>query len=352
VTGIPPVLLSALKYVVIVAVVFIVGRLIRSTLKPRFGRLEFATSKVEATRTIGEWVDGFMLWRAYAAIIADFPLIATYVWAAWGLMRLSYDQAETLHTVWLHIGFFALTVVAAMANVVENVTLLYALFVQRGTMFLWVTLVTAWTKYSLLSLTLVYVIFNFEAYLLSKVESQVPALVALTLFAALLFARRATQLSRQKPPLLMLQLAPDRVAAKDLLERWGQSGRTLASAALWHDSLFAVLYGLTLAAICKGVTIDGAPRLQTWARNFAWVILIGAACHIAQNIGALVAIRMRTIGWWVTPMRFFGRLRLIILSAGAVFFVALLIRFEYKTALALVGLKSAEDAVSRLLTAW
>ncbi|HEX7192966.1 MAG TPA: hypothetical protein VF381_15460, partial [Thermoanaerobaculia bacterium] len=139
--------------------------------------------------------------------------------------------------------------------------------------------------------------------------------------------------SETHPPVLSLLLAPDRLMAKGVLERWGVKGRRCAERTLFLESVLALLYGLTLPTICREVHVT-APGLQKTAEIMAWVAIIAASCHIAQNIGALIAVNRGDIGWWLGWMRRVGKVRIALASAVALYFVALLLRLEWTKVMA------------------
>lgn len=334
-----------LTFLLATAVVyFTIGRVIRP-LVPPFVAFELASTPAHAKRARMAWQDAKQTRRAYLAMVLEILLIPLYVITASLLASLVADNGH------LVVGLLNSMVAAAVAFVglahfAENAGLAFTLAIGVRPLVVFVTRVLGKFKYTIMALTVVWVIFETEAYLYVSLRRQqgvntLVLLIAATLLVGFLAARQLTMLSRERPSLLTLQFAPSRLAAKDVLERWGRKGRKAAERALLLESLLALLYGLMVATLCERVEI-AERRFGSMAVYLAWVILTAAACHLAQNLGAYVALRRQAMGWWVGTMRRIGRIRLLLLGAVAAYFICLLISIEYGAIL------SAGDRIKQL----
>lgn len=343
-----PELLKGLVGLALLAVFYLVIIQARRPLQPPFVAMELASSAGHAKRARQEWADAKRIRGAVWTIFFDGILVVPlYLGVAWRLAWSAIDPKDEL-TLGLNLIVYGFFVVAAVANWLEDFGLLLTLW--RETPSAAVVLVTrllARAKYTIFALTVVYVMFRVVVYLFGHLRTLVGNhprstlgwLVAATAILAFLVARRVTRLSRSHPPLLALQLASDRLSAMAVLERWGAKGRRGAQATLILESLLAVLFGLTLATICERMgVLEGwlkpeagyLPFIKGLATSMAWLTLIAAACHLAQNIGALVAVRSNGMGWWVGPQRRVGKLRLLLLGIVALYFVVILISVEVR----------------------
>ncbi len=325
-------LVNAFWVVGIGGVAWLVISRIRRTLDPPFAALEFASNPKDAKRVLTAWTDAKRRLRVLVTIAIEFfILIPLYVTAAWTLAAAGEDPNHEVITAASYFVAFAVTA-AALAHYVESFSIAVTL-IARAPMLVFATRILGWIKYTILALAAVYAIFRAEAYLFLKLGDQkwsnlLSGLVVGTLLIALFAFHASTRLSKSYPPLVALQLAPSRLAAKDILERWGAKGRRIAGRALLLQCAMAVLYGLTLAEIFKRVEVP-APTLDKFAAYLSWLMLIAAACHVAQNLGAFVAVRRRAMGWWVTPMRRLGRVRMALLALALGYSIALLVRVEF-----------------------
>jgi|SRR5688572_2255174 len=329
---IPAQFLLAIKWLLATAVLyFVISRVIRP-LAPPFVALELASTPTHAKRVRMAWQDAGQIWRAYTAILLETLLIPFYFFATLHVARAFMNED---HQVVLNMNVIVVIamLVAAVMHLAENIGLVVTLMIGARAPVVWLTRILGRIKYTIIALTVVWVIFQivFSIYMWLGKPHRVNTLawlIAATVVVGLLVMRRLTMLSRNYPPLFALQFAPSRLAAKDVLERWGQRGRKSAERALLLESLLAVLYGLTLATICQRHRVD-QQLLNRTAEYLGWVMLAAASCHIAQNVGAYVALRREAMGWWVGTMQRLGRLRLFLLGVVATYFVSLLIRAEW-----------------------
>jgi hypothetical protein len=334
---IPDNVLSVMEWLVATALVYLaIGRIIRPLVTP-FVAFELASTSNHAKRVLMTWQDAKQIRRVLCAIVLETLLIPLYVVTAWKLMMAVNDEQHPVVGV-LNVFVATAMTLAGLAHFVENIGLVVTLTIGARPAIVFFTRFLGWFKYTVMALTTVWLIFQAEAYLyvwLGKQQSghKLGWLLAAMVIVGLLVARQLTRLSRNRPSLLALQFAPSRLAAKDILEQWGSAGRAMAARALLLESALAVLYGLTLAVTCERIdppVFDGA------AVYIGWLMLTAAACHLAQNVGAYVAVRRRTMGWWVGMMRRVGRLRLALLGVTALYFLCLLVWVEW-SALAWIG---------------
>lgn len=327
---------EALAGVVVTTVIYLGIVLVRRTLDPPFGRLAFASTKSHADRVLAAWKERKTKGRTFLIVaVENLLLIPLYVTTTWMLGTALDDLSRPVLSK-VNTGAMITMVVAALAHFAQNLCILVTLLLQARKLMVFLTSAFGWIKNTSLALSVVYIIFRIELYLSTQLKAQetpytLASLIVSTLVVALLMARRQTALSRAHPPLLALQLAPSRFAAKDVFERWGEKGRKDAHSALLLQSLFAVLYGLTLAVICDRVDV-AQPELQMVRGYVGWIMLIAATCHVAQNLGAYAALRLRSMGWWGAPMRRLGWVRIGLLVLGTAYFVILLIRREWQWA--------------------
>lgn len=337
-------LADAVVWVCAAVALYIVIRELSRPLQPMFVSMELA-SHIGAKRGLKKWQDAGMIRRALGVIALDVAFVLLYVRGAW---LLTIATIESTHgVVMLTLAWLVLRAIwaAAIVNLLEDLGLLITLLGSKVREDVVVaTRVLGWIKYTIFALTVVYVMFRVEVYLFGHLRTLVAdhprhtigSLVAATVIVAFLVARRVVHLSRNHRPLLSLQLAPNQLAAKGVLERWGTTGRGNAKAALILESVLALLYGLALATICERLGFldhwlwpqAGKPWIKVSAAYAAWLTLIAAACHLAQNLGAYVAVRTSTMGWWVGAMRYAGRLRLTLLSVVLVYFALILVSVE------------------------
>jgi hypothetical protein len=311
-------------------VYLIVNRILRP-LTPALVNLEFATVPKQANAIREQWQDGHQIGFAVAAILMqNLLLIPLYSLTAVLLAYVFKPEGRVME--FLNWTLVLLVILVAAAHFLENAALLVTLIFRARDTVVFGTRKLAWFKYTVAALAMLYATFRGEAYLYVLLGHREPFIVAvlvvMTVAAGFVTARQLTLLSRDYPPLLALQLAPSRLAAKDILERWGHQGRARAGRALLLQTLFAVLCGLTLATFCARVHLH-ATVLDKIAQSFGWAVLAAAACHVAQNVGAFVAVRRRDMGWWVDSMRALGRARLVLLGVTALYFIALLIGWEW-----------------------
>lgn len=330
----------------ITLLVYLFVRQIGRPLRPSFATLEFAATPVSAKRALLTWEEAGTKSRALWMIgFESFLLIPLYVITAFTLA----DAAETAKIpggsgdVWVLAAVF----LAALLNYAENVCLTLTLMSKARESLVFVTRWLAWSKSTILALTVVYTFIRVEMYLDARLGQQgwqytLPVLVVATLIMAFVVGRRLTALSASYPPLLALQLAPSRLAAKDVLERWGDKGRKFAQRTLLLQAAFAILYGLTLAGMCDLVNVK-VPLLQNLAGYLSWFMLIAGGCHVGQNLGAYMALRLRGMGWWVDVMRRLGWARMTIHSLAGGYFVVLLLRREWHV-VKWIGVRIAEVA--------
>jgi hypothetical protein len=321
---------AGIAYVIIIA--------LRSRLKPGFTKLELAKDSDEADRVMRKWKAAGTTGWAVATLLIDVLLfIPCYCWLAFTVTVgiVGATGAKGLeNTIWIAFG---LTILAAIGNIVQD-ALQFVTVITGKARAVFISRPLAWVKLGVLVTWVVIIILWSMRW--TRVHQQqvaadplvvLAALITATLIVAAVFANYATTLSRNKPSLLAFLLAPNRIAAKDVLERWGTSGRRTASIALLLDALLALLYGLTVATLCATVAdrIDNL-TLADLARYAEKGIILAAALHLAQNLGALIAVRRKVAGWWIDTMRRLGWARLMILGLVACFFIVLLIRAEWK----------------------
>ena len=331
-----------------------IGQLNKS-LVPQFRSLQHASSERHARNVLMEWQAGKQVGLAIAAAMLDAICILLLLTAVEVLlipMLVSTEptqvpnqesvEAIALALNWL-LNFLVMAGLgfAIFANFLADGAILIML-AKGKTYGLLVGLVriTGWFKYGMMAIAFVYLIFRGELYLYRFLSATIEdhhwktigVLSAAMVLLAFLVARRLTVFSQQHPPLLALQLASDRLMAKGILARWGKRGRASAARTLGLQIGLALLYGVTIATLCRevGEHIE-AEGLKTTAQAMAWLVIIAAACHVGQNLGALAAVYRGDMGWWVGPMRRTGKVRMFFLALVAAYFIGLLIRLEWTT---------------------
>lgn len=329
---ISPDLLRAMEWLGATALVYLILSRVIRPLVPPFVAFELASTPTHAKRVRMAWQDEKHIGRAFLAVGLETVLIPLYVTTAW---KLAVAVMDGDHPVVRALNFTVVVAVwfVGFAHFAENIGLVVTLVIGARNLVVFVTRVLGWIKYTIMALTVVWMIFEAEVYLYvwlgkERAVNTLAWLIAATAVIGFLVARQLTMLSREHPSLLALQFAPSRLAAKDILERWGRKGRKTAERALLLESGLAVLYGVTLAALCERVRIGG-PFLSRAAVYLAWVMLTAAACHLAQNVGAYVALRRHAMGWWAGTMRRLGHIRLLLLGLVITYFICLLIRLEW-----------------------
>lgn len=310
---------------------FIISRVIKP-LEPPFVAFELASTPTHAKRARMAWQDAGQMRRAYTAIFLETLFIPLYFNATLHVARAFMNEDNPV-VLRLNIAVVLAIGLAGLLHLAANIGMVVTLAIGAKASVVLMTRILGRIKYTIMALTVVAVIFEAVAGLYVWMGRQhnaytLPGLIAATILVGLVVAHRLTRLSRNRPPLFALQFAPSRLAAKDVLERWGERGRKSAERALLLESVLAVLYGLTLATICQRHRVD-EPLLHRAAEYLAWVMLTAASCHIAQNIGAYVALRRGAMGWWVGTMRRLGRVRLLLLAAVATYFICIVVRAEW-----------------------
>ena len=322
---------SLMMWMAATVVAYAVGRVFLRPLSPPFVALELAASQNHAKRVCALWQEKNYNRRALGGLaVGLFALIPLYTVTAFLLIEPYIDKKMVAVKILGYILLIAV-VFAAIAHAVENVLLAVTLITRPRATVVFATRMLAWFKYMVLALSVLYALLRGESSLYARIGSQgstgLAVLVALTVAVAFHAAQRMTTLSRDHPPLLALQLAPSRLAAKAVMEHWGKKGRRAAEKALLFQSIFAVLYGVALAAIFEAVNLRWTPPVRI-ADYFPAAMLAAAACHLAQNVGAYIALFRREMGWWVGSMRVLGRLRIALLAVAALYLGVLLIRAE------------------------
>ncbi|HUP61277.1 MAG TPA: hypothetical protein VNA69_12740 [Thermoanaerobaculia bacterium] len=315
----------------------IVGRA-GARLRPRLVAMELASTLRHASNVLLEWQQGRQMGRAIITVALDMIHVVVYAVALVTLL-VAIGRPEgippaiyaTNALVMLGVAF------AALANWAEDILMLVMLGTRKAYSFavFW-TRFLGWCKYALMALLLVYLIFRGEVYLYEFLNAVIKRghwmtiawLTATMVLLAFLVARRLSMFSQQHAPLLSLQLARDRLTAKTILEQWGRRGRRNAAITLGLQSLFALLYGITLAILCRRIEFQNE-SLQMTAGAMAWLAIIAASFHVAQNLGAFIAVNRGDMGWWVGVMRRVGRMRIALLGLVGFYFVALAVYGEW-----------------------
>lgn len=319
-----------LSFLASTTIVYAVIVLIRRRLKPAFVKLAFASTQTQASRIVTAWEEsGTKSYAIGVVLIEMFLLIPLY---AWTVGDLALRETESMPVIIAQIIAVLAALLTAVFHFVRNVLLLWRLLAPTPPIVTFLTLVLAWITNTLLALLVLCGIFRAEVYVYDKLGSEgwdypLVGLVLITVLLGLTVAARQTALSRAHPPLLALQLAPSRLAAKDILERWGERGRKAAERTLLLQCVLAIFYGVTLAVISERLPPPWSDRYQL-AKSVVWIILVAAACHLAQNLGAYIALRLRTMGWWVGAMRKLGWTRIALLTLVGFYFLAMLVWFE------------------------
>jgi hypothetical protein len=319
----------------VVVVMYLIIAWLRKPLRPSFIALELASSEKHATNVLILWKPNDFQ-RAMATVVIDMIVVLVYLVAAELLLLALLPENSPSGIVWTHgVMIFAVALIAT-ANWVEDILLLITLLRTKSGGRAFATRVLGWFKFTMVAVGVLYLIFRAEHYLFSKLDEIVKPghwkliswLSAAMLLLAFLVARRMATFSRQYPPLLSLQLASDRLNAKGILERWGKRGRREAGITLVLQSALALLYGITLATLCRKAG-DAEPALRNAGRGAAWLVIVAASCHFAQNLGAFIAVQRGQMDWWVDAMRRLGKARMILLGLVGLYGVALLIRVEW-----------------------
>jgi len=320
------------------AILYFIVRKLTASLNPPFVALELASTPKHAANVLLEWQRNQKVPFAIIACFCDALLVFFYFAACLWLVLMVHREGKVLgslsYLVALGIAF------AALANWVEDGALVVTLVRGRASESL-VALARwfGWIKYSAMAMTIVYFIFRGEVWVFERLKDYVRPhprttiglLGVVTLATTFLIGRRLTLLSRDRPPLLALQFACDRLAARDVLEKWG-SRRREAAFTLALDSLLAVLYGVTFATLFESIVLHwnaGHSKSVVDAAAFmAWVAIVAAAFHIGQNLGAFIAAVRGSMGWWVSLMRRVGWMRYLLLLEIGLYFIVVLVDYE------------------------
>lgn len=320
----------------LVGVMYLIIGWLRKPLRPAFIALELASTEKNVTNVLIQWKQNDVQ-RAMGTVVIDMIVVFLYLVAGEVLLFALLPEKSPSGIVWTHGAIMFGVAFIAAANWAEDVLLLITLMRTKPGGRAFATRVLGWFKFTMLAVGVLYLIFRGELYLFDMLDGIVRPghwktiswLSAATLLLAFLVARRLTTFSQQYPPLLSLQLASDRLNAKGILERWGKRGRRQAGITLALQSALALLYGVTLATLCRKVGVD-EPALQTAGRGAAWLMIIAASCHFAQNLGAFIAVQRGQIDWWVDAMRRLGKARILLLGLVGLYGVALLIWVEWR----------------------
>jgi hypothetical protein len=310
----------------------IIMRLARR-LSPPLVALRFALSPPQAKRVLTAWTDANLTGRAIAVLLLEAAFLVPLLLITAITLAITSDDPVRPALGYANVIVLFAVLVAGLANYVEIICLLVTTLSRPRTVVVFVTRLLAWAKNTILAFAAVYAIFRAQVYLYVRLGQQewqytFAALLVATALVAFIVARRLTAFSATYPPLLALQLAPSRLAAKDVLERWGEKGRRAARHVVLLQSLLAVLYGMMLAGLFERVDVR-YEGVQKAAAYLGWFMLIASACHVAQNLGAYVALRLNAMGWWVNVMRRLGWMRMTLLAFAAAYFAGLFLRREW-----------------------
>jgi hypothetical protein len=327
----------SLPWFIFTVIIYAALTKLRKPLRPPYIAFELASEAKHAFNILVEWRRRDMNSRAFVAVIVDAVLVPCYLLATEALLYSILDLSHAAGIVWTTIGFMFAVFLAAMANWAADLILLVEL--MRGKPWMATAArICGKFKYIAMATTLLYIIFRGEVYVYGHVHTMVhPAhwrtmvwTVGGTLILAFFVYRRLASFSQRYPTLLSLQLAPDRLTAKGILERWGLRGRRSAGITLLLQSGLALLLGVILATACRNTDV-GLEVIQKAGGAIAWLALITAACHLGQNLGAFIAVSRGEMGWWVDMMRRIGKVRIILTALVALYFVVLIVGYEAMT---------------------
>lgn len=109
------------------------------------------------------------------------------------------------------------------------------------------------------------------------------------------------------------EFAGDLATATAMIERWGESGRILASFHLGFDYLFLVLYSFTISLACAMLATHLAPNYRLWVKFgvcIAWAQPLAALLDAIEN-AALYNLLMGSqneqlpqIAWYSAALKF------------------------------------------------
>jgi hypothetical protein len=326
---------TSLALFAFVLVIYLIIARLRKALRPPFIALELASSEKHATNVLMQWKPNGVQ-RAMATVFIDIVVVLVYLAAGELLLFALQPENSPSGIVWTHGVMMIGVALIAVANGVENILLLITLIRTKPGGRAFATRVLGWFKFTMVAVGVLYLIFRGEVHLFEKLDGIVRSgdwepiwwLSAAILLLAFVVTRRLAVFSQQYPPLLSLQLASDRLNAKGILERWGKRGRRQAGITLVLQSALALLYGITLATLCRRISVD-EPVLQKAGRCAAWLVIIAASCHFAQNLGAFIAVQRGQMDWWVDAMRRLGKARMYLLGLVGLYAVALLVWVEW-----------------------
>ena len=329
-------MLIAMLCVPMVVLYAVVWKLARK-LDPPFVRMELASKQEHASNVLNEWKTRGLVSTALAVAVLDVFLAGSYVVGIVAVLVGLFAQHTAEAIAGINVMAIAAIIVAGLGNFIGDIFLF--IMIARGRTYEFLVTVTRTFgrfRYTTMALTVVYFVFRGEIYFYDELRGMIGlqdrktigSLAAVTLILSFFVLRLLTRFSAHHRPLLSLLLAPDRVSAQGVLDRWGTKGRHDAKVILLLEVVLAVLYGVTLATVCHQ-DLCNIENYEWIAESFAWVAIAAASFHVAQNFGGLVALKRGEMGWWVHWTRRVGRVRIGLAWSLGLYFVALLVLGEW-----------------------